>query len=465
MALRPGVVALVLALACPFVVGVAAPPAVARPVQQLRAEPGDPVKWYRVRPSFDGQPEYLFEIAERFLGDGDRLDEIFRLNQGRLQPDGQRLTVPDVIESGWVLRLPDDASGPGVQFSPLPVVASAPASVPADPGPSAAADGTAKAGYSEGGSAFPVLLGGGAAVIAGGLVLAMLQARRRRARRAAATLAIPRQRTGSVELPPARPIDAAASWTIDRALRVLATAARAAGRPTPPVYGVSVNENWIGLRLTAPDDAPYEPWESHQGGRLWVATLRSLQPLPIDPDAGTPCPRLVTLGTRAGTRELLDLGRAGGVIGLQGDPAVTRALLAGWATELTTSPWSSGVRVVAGGLPEVEGGALVISAGTTHEALHEVAAGAEAAAGGWLGVLMLGAAPSGGNADRLRAMPSGPDAAWAVVVLGVPTRDGWSFTTGADGRVDTGPLDTGPLGITVCATGARPRLAGGSPAP
>lgn len=445
MALRSIVVALVLVLAGPLVVGAAVPPAVARtgprsPAQQLRAEPGDPVKWYRVRPSFDGQEEYLFEISERFLGDGDRLDEIFRLNQGRLQPDGERLTVPDVIESGWVLQLPDDAEGPGVQFSPLPVVASAPAGA----GPSAAGVNAAVVGDSGGGSALPVLLGAGVVVIVGGLVLAMLQARRRRAGPADATLRIPRQRAGSVELPPVRPIDAAGSWTIDRALRVLATAARAAGRPAPSVYGVSVDENWIALRLIAPDEAPYEPWESRENGRLWVAALRSLQPLPIDPDAPTLCPRLVTIGTRGGTRELLDLGRAGGVIGLQGDSAVTRTLLAGWATELTTSPWSSGVRVVAGGLPEVAGGALVISATTMHHALAEVTAGAEAAAGGWLGVLMLGAAPAGRNADRLRDLPPGPDAAWAVVVLGHPRRDGWRFTTHADGQ-----LDTGPLGITV----------------
>ena len=107
MLVRSALVALLVALT-----GAALQPparaAAAGPVPSVTvlAEPADPVKWYRVRPSFNGEDEYLWEISERFLGDGDRLDEIFQLNKGRLQPDGKRLTVPDEIESGWVLQLP-----------------------------------------------------------------------------------------------------------------------------------------------------------------------------------------------------------------------------------------------------------------------------------------------------------------------------------------------------------------------
>ena len=48
----------------------------------------------------------LWDIAERYLGDGQRWHEIFALNQGRPQPDGQELTDPNLIKPGWVLRLP-----------------------------------------------------------------------------------------------------------------------------------------------------------------------------------------------------------------------------------------------------------------------------------------------------------------------------------------------------------------------
>ncbi|MEV4641515.1 ricin-type beta-trefoil lectin domain protein [Actinoplanes sp. NPDC049548] len=79
-----------------------------------------PVKFYVVRDSYDGEPEFLFEIAERFLGSGDRNHEIFELNEGRLQPDGQRTTDPDTILPGWVLQLPPDAKGEGVRTGALP---------------------------------------------------------------------------------------------------------------------------------------------------------------------------------------------------------------------------------------------------------------------------------------------------------------------------------------------------------
>jgi hypothetical protein len=179
------------------------------------------VKWYRVRPSYDGEQEYLYEIAERFLGDGDRLDEIFELNRGRLQADGNRLTVPDEIESGWVLRMPADAEGPGLETAPLPDAApSAPASSAA---PLRAGTTPQKSGLS------PIMLIAGLLLVVAGAVLAVVVARRRRATPSAAGVVVPRRRTGG-EAPA---FDAAASWTIDRALRVLATSA-AAGGPAGP---------------------------------------------------------------------------------------------------------------------------------------------------------------------------------------------------------------------------------------
>ncbi|WP_148308030.1 hypothetical protein [Actinoplanes friuliensis] len=415
--------------------------------EQRRAEPGD-VKWYRVRPSFDGEEEYLYEIAERFLGDGDRHDEIFQLNKGRVQADGESLTVPDEIESGWVLQLPDDATGPGVEVGPLPT---APPSVSAAPLASPPAVGAApEAAADEDSGLLLPLLGGGILVLAGGALLAFLLVRRRRVPPPTPPAFIPRQRTGP---PPLRPLDPAAAWTVDRALRVLVTSAEAAGRPVPPVLGVTIDDSWVSLRLSAPDEQPFAPWEARSQGRVWIAPLRGLQALPADPATGTPCPRLVTLGTAAGTRELLDLGRAPGPIAVRGDTTAARALLAAWAVELTNSPWSAGVRVVAGGLrPEIEDEPRVVSAETPAAALAEILGPAPdpvaepddtepgtaepdtaepGLADGWLGVLILSALP-----DRLPELPDG----WTVVVLGRARQDGWQITVGPDGTVDTGRL-------------------------
>jgi hypothetical protein len=79
-----------------------------------------PVKYYVVRSDYAGQPEFLFEIAQRFLGSGDRNTEIFELNNGRIQPDGLAMTRPQAILPGWVLHLPDDANGDGVETGLLP---------------------------------------------------------------------------------------------------------------------------------------------------------------------------------------------------------------------------------------------------------------------------------------------------------------------------------------------------------
>jgi DNA-binding SARP family transcriptional activator/LysM repeat protein len=50
--------------------------------------------------------ETLWDLAERYLGNGYRASEIFELNQGRPQPDGSTLTDPSLIRPGWILQIP-----------------------------------------------------------------------------------------------------------------------------------------------------------------------------------------------------------------------------------------------------------------------------------------------------------------------------------------------------------------------
>jgi membrane-anchored mycosin MYCP len=78
------------------------------------------VQYYTVTSSYNGAPENLTEIASRFLGDGARSAEVFNLNTGRKQPDGQVLTDPGRLNPGWKITLPWDAEGPGVQIGVLP---------------------------------------------------------------------------------------------------------------------------------------------------------------------------------------------------------------------------------------------------------------------------------------------------------------------------------------------------------
>jgi hypothetical protein len=96
-----------------------AAPALAAPAL---AAPADTGRYYVVGPPVHGQPDYLYAIAVATLQNGNRYQEIFRLNQGRVQPDGGRLTDPaEVLHPGWVLALPKDARGSRVLTGPLPL--------------------------------------------------------------------------------------------------------------------------------------------------------------------------------------------------------------------------------------------------------------------------------------------------------------------------------------------------------
>ena len=90
-------------------------------------------KIYVVQPPAGRFHESLWEIAQKFLGDGRRYREIFELNAGQIQPDGTKLTSASLIRPGWVLHMPRDARGPGIEV----------VTAPAQPGAEPAAPGTA----------------------------------------------------------------------------------------------------------------------------------------------------------------------------------------------------------------------------------------------------------------------------------------------------------------------------------
>jgi hypothetical protein len=80
-------------------------------------------RYYVVGAPVNGRQEYLFDIAVRTLGNGERYPEIFALNEGRPQPDDGRLEDPAILKPGWILVLPNDVSGPDVHIGLFPVIA------------------------------------------------------------------------------------------------------------------------------------------------------------------------------------------------------------------------------------------------------------------------------------------------------------------------------------------------------
>lgn len=81
----------------------------------VAADPAGGQKYYVVAEPPGGQREYLFAIAVKTLGNGNRYHEIVELNRGRRQPDGAVFTDAMEVRPGWILVLPADASGPGVR--------------------------------------------------------------------------------------------------------------------------------------------------------------------------------------------------------------------------------------------------------------------------------------------------------------------------------------------------------------
>src|SRR6185437_893313 len=74
-------------------------------------------KIYVVKPPVGRYHESLWEIAHNHLGDGRRYGEIFEMNKDRVQPDGSKLTISSLIRPGWVLHMPRDAHGPGIEVA------------------------------------------------------------------------------------------------------------------------------------------------------------------------------------------------------------------------------------------------------------------------------------------------------------------------------------------------------------
>ncbi len=305
------------------------------------------VKYYVVQPPDGRHHDSLWDIAERYLGDGRRYREIYALNQGRLQPDGTELQQESLIRPGWLLALPPDASGPGLTeqipapagsapISATPSTTTQPAngSAPSAGGahtyamPGTAAPGSANgaAGGStathaapnsnslahpvgarpapqrEPAGAHPAADGSvlhsiadvlpyvaliGSPVLAAGLLTALTAASRRRRRDHPGdpAPAPPEPAVAEVE----RTIRAAAATDtielVDRSLRALRTACAQAGRVPPAVRGGRVDRETVTLTLAEPDPVTPELWTATTDARNWRFARRDLATL--SPSAAT----------------------------------------------------------------------------------------------------------------------------------------------------------------------------------
>jgi len=251
----------------------------------------------------------LWDIAGRYLGDGERWHEIFTLNQGRPQPGGQELTDPRLIEPGWVLRLPPAPlarpAGSGHARASRPAPATPPPARAHRPphGPHAHPQPPApRATPGPGGPGICLPSGGLAGIGLATAVTAALTliaiSRRRRYRPGHALTS---------SLTPA--------WTL--LPPPIATLRRAATWQRPATTGDGQN--------TCPARPGSGAWPPHPAAQARPAARRP------GPAAGRPQPPgVIALGIRGGREIVVDLTAVGG-LGLTGPgaAAAARAILAG----------------------------------------------------------------------------------------------------------------------------------------
>ncbi|MEU8248288.1 BTAD domain-containing putative transcriptional regulator [Nonomuraea sp. NPDC048916] len=364
-------------------------PVVEQPLETQRSK-----KVYVVQPPHGRHHESLWEIAEKCLGDGRRYPEIFRLNQHKEQPDGTRLRMADLIRPGWVLDMPDDARNVHV------VPAKQPRAETLREHPGRASTSPARVGEEQrqtvtkphgkhearqtpetrqspadtrrqaeerrqAGELRPdeelrpglelVDYLAGASLAAAGLLVVLGRRRREQLWRRAFGHRIVRPHDDAAEAEVALRLGADAPGTriLDLGLRLLGAELAAAGRTPPTVYAAHLSPRNLDLWIHPPDgDAP-APWTAQDGGQVWRLSAHEGRLLPDSggsPVGGAPYPGLVSLGTDASGRVLIDLEAAQGLINIRGRQ--TTAALAALAVELATNRWSDRMRITLVGFGE-----------------------------------------------------------------------------------------------------------------
>ncbi|MGN6608482.1 MAG: hypothetical protein ACTHMS_15915 [Jatrophihabitans sp.] len=480
---------------------VAVAPATAAPVAEHRATPAAPtaaLKYYVVSPPEGRHHDCLWDIAERTLNDPLRWKEIYALNHDRVQVDGARLTDADLIRPGWELRLPADATGPGVHDAHTAARHAAPATA-SDASAQRATSGTSAVGGASGATAATTRGAGGAGATAtttttattGTAVGGVVQATTHAAAdlggldprllggglmAAGLLLAVGRRRG------PLAPTDEAAdalaliadlgrARRLDHALRALAAARRVQGRVLPQPVVAWVSDERVDLHLAGGDAGdPPAPWAVGESG-AWSAALDDTDRVVVAADVAAPFPALVAVGHDDGHDLFVDLEQAPGLVAVAGDLDRARDLVTAMGVQLATSAWSDGARVTLVGFADGRDIASLDPAITAVDHLapiladlereHERAARLREQLGldgvlagrqlrrdaGWRPhLLVLSGPPTPDEVERLAAVVGTGRSQHAVLVVGDTRPARWRFVVGADGR-----LDLGVLGATATA--------------
>ncbi|MDQ3628084.1 MAG: hypothetical protein M3419_04630, partial [Actinomycetota bacterium] len=426
--------------------------------EAVTAPTGAPVKYYEVSPPAGRNFETLWDISERFLGTGLRHREILELNRGVVQADGRTLSSLDLVQAGWMLRLPHDAEGPGLR-----------ASAPIDP----VADDTAPAAATVDGhlgGRTPTVFG----VEGGSLAAAAVDALRRSRTggslswRATANA----EDTVRAEHRLRREADPATARLLEHVLRGYGATLTSApdGAPgAPALLRVLADAQTVTLTFDAAHGlTPRSPWNLGAAGQTWSIRRADLQRL--TPEGPALHPALVVLGrTGRGAALAWDLESASGVISLGGDDTMARGVALSWAVDAALHAWADQRDVTLVGFAEVptavapralhrvtdiapllerlEGQADAQRRACRRHGVTSVRAGrlVEPGSPDWTArLVLLSGVPAPDVVARLDALAARADASVCVVVVGNVAQAALRLVVSPDGR-----LWNGPLGIDV----------------
>jgi hypothetical protein len=454
-------------------------------------------KIYVVTPPQGRYHESMWEIAQQHLGDGRRYKEIFELNKDRVQPDGSKLTIASLIRPGWVLQMPSDASGPGIQTVGQHAEQQA-STLETDSGGQEHQLTAAQAGGNGGATtvtssrsdaglfgankaaatqqqsaaaAWPYELAA-ASLLAAGVLSALGRNRRQRLwqRAFGRRLVAPTGDAALAEAALRLGADDPAVQLLDTSLRQLSATMAAQGKTPPTVFAAHLGGEHLDLWVAPADPEPPRPWEPVDGGQVWrlpVAAAPLLDHTALDGGGAlAPYPGLVSLGMNDTGRIMVDLEVAHGLIALRGPADTVQSALAALAVELVTNRWSDRMRVTLVGFGEgleLIAPDRVTVARSLDEALPELERRSEELAGqmsawgldsvltgrsmmhnadAWAPhYLIMGVQPTPEQAERLLAIGRTRNrTALGLVVAGDVPGAAWTWELTADGRLRAGVL-------------------------
>lgn len=405
-----------------------------------------------------GQLATLQSIATATLGDASRAGEILALNRGQAQKDGGALnSADDQLRPGWILRLPQDASGSDVQLARDTGSQNSPSAAPSSGQQSAAPSAGKSAAFT-----FPLAA---AIALLGAILLALITAGivgRRKVRaayaavlRAAWRLGEPMRRRRQLALRRATGRRFATDAdSVRRAYGVLGEFAPGRQQPERPVHALRVDGSGVTVWLTASDtvDAPWTNidstrWRRPAAAAGWLSPGGDSGPTSQESIAAA-C--LVRAGTDAdGEPVFVDLSRLDGVLSVSGDQTVARDVVQNLLAEIARTRPDTPVTVLRG-----SDSALPLAVPTELRQLPRVDAPAPVAPDAGRGTVRGGAArrpvrglvvvagtPGEREAAELAALCGPGGAGWTGLVYGEANGAHWRWHTDADGHVDLPVLD------------------------